>query len=146
MRRTTRSTYSVVVLWLALALTMASCSSDGPDLSGTWAGEIHDSVAGTGTLRVTVTQNGENLSGTWAITFPEAGIDAAGSLSGRVDNDGLRLMLTPEEPIFPLSLEVTLTRKGDNRILGTYDAPCPDRIGDGVGCSGAVTGHFEITR
>jgi hypothetical protein len=136
------------VVALALA-ALAACRQDSPvnptvdDLAGDWAGTITDSVAGAGTIRLTIGQRGPGLSGTWASTFADEAFNRSGSFSGTMVGSPFVLFLRPSLPIV-CSPDVTLTgtlamttRVDGDRITGTYTI---------FNCSGVITGSVEAGR
>jgi hypothetical protein len=70
---------------LALAVGLLGCSSDNatPPVTGTWTGPLQDSLAGRGTLVLTLSQTQRQLTGTWQSTFPDARHNNGGRCRGR---------------------------------------------------------------
>src|SRR5262245_20856252 len=83
---------------LVLALTLLRCTGGEADLTGAWTGIINDSLAGVGTLRLTITQTDTQLTGTWQSTFADPTNNAGGSLSGSVSGDSIALVLSAAQP------------------------------------------------
>ena len=137
--------------WIvALALAgLGACEQNSPvtptvdDLAGEWAGTITDSMAGAGTIRLTIGQRGPGLSGTWASTFADGSFNRSGSFSGTMIGSPFVLFLRPSLPIV-CSPDETLTgtlamttRVDGDRITGSYTI---------FNCSGVITGTVEVTR
>src|SRR5262249_56472808 len=83
---------------LVLALALLRCTGGEADLTGTWTGTLIDSIAGTGTLRLTITQNTSQLTGTWQSTFADATNNGGGSLAGGVSEASTPLGLSAAQP------------------------------------------------
>lgn len=132
---------------------VAACGNDtppGPDpvteaLSGTWAGEVEESYGGRGTLTLVIEQVQFALSGTFVLEFQDSARNRAGTLSGNTDLPPLpkRIQLASSTGFdcapgqSPESfVQLNWTRTGDT-LKGTYL---------GFGCTGTVTGSFELTR
>jgi hypothetical protein len=133
LERTTLRLLGVLACVLGLALGGCGGDDDEDNLSGTFRGTIQDSLAGTGTLTVTLVQNDSTVTGTFQTSFPEG--NGGGSLSGTGDGDTFTLVLTPSQP-FGCPLNVTGTIDGD-AIQGTYAA---------FNCNVVETGSFTLTR
>ena len=70
MRRLTYVGIGLVMIWVALA----GCGGDDDDkndanVAGTFRGTIQDSIAGTGTITVTLAQDDSDLRGTYQTTI-----------------------------------------------------------------------------
>ena len=134
-------TRAVLAVGLILGLAMvAACDVDSPtspsgSLAGTWTGTVIDSLVGTGTIRITISQSGSTISGTWASTFPDPADNNGGTASGTLSGSSLSATLTPSNPS-SCPFNVTATVSG-NRMTGTYAV---------FTCTIAVTGSLELTR
>ena len=71
MKRNGLMSFATVGVILALACGGDSPMSPSGTVSGTWTGTIMDSLLGTGSVRVTLSQSGSTISGTWSATFPD---------------------------------------------------------------------------
>jgi len=70
------------------------CAPTIPNVAGTYAGAIDDSVGGQGTLNLTVEQNGQHITGVWSTTYPEPGFEGlSGTLTGTVSKTAIRATL-----------------------------------------------------
>ncbi|MGE3542031.1 MAG: hypothetical protein AB7N91_32025 [Candidatus Tectimicrobiota bacterium] len=129
--------------WLMLLLVVVSlvgCSSDDDDediaqVSGNYQGTIQDSIAGPGTLRVSIIQQGNQLSGSWQSSFNNAANDNSGTLSGTAGEDDAQVIFTPARVTacpFQTTLDVN-----DSRLQGTYAA---------FNCTTTLTGTLSVTR
>ena len=104
-------------------------------LTGTWVGTIQDSMAGRGSVRMTIQQNGSSLSGTWSATFSNSSYNNGGTATGTVNGSAISAVLYgPNSSVCPFA--VTATWSG-NRITGTYAA---------YSCSQAITGSIDVSR
>lgn len=104
--------------------------------SGNYIGTAQDNTAGAGVFNATLVQTGTSLSGTWRITFPAAGQDNAGQLSGTASATSLSATLTPSDKTScPFNLTASLSGK---TLAGTYASVSP--------CPAAVTGTFQAVR
>lgn len=123
---------------VTLALLLAACGSNTSgsasfDHSGTWTGTIEDSVAGTGSATVTLTQSGSDLAGTWQAIFSEG--SNGGSAVGVVNGSEVVLELYPSETS-ACPYNVVATRSGST-LSGNYSA---------FNCTASVTGTLTISK
>jgi hypothetical protein len=92
----------------------------------TFRGTIQDSLAGPGTITVTLVQTGSTVTGTFQTSF--AAGTSGGNLSGTSDDDTFMLIFTPSQPLgCPLNVTAIIENdiEGDE-IQGTYAAfNCP---------------------
>jgi len=125
---------------LALTLALLGCSGDEePNLTGTWTGTIQDSVAGPGTILLTIAQSGTQLTGTWQTTFGDPANNNGGSLSGTVGGGtSIALVLTASRSQ-ACSYTVAATRDEDNdkHFTGTYAS---------FNCALAQSGTIDVRR
>ena len=123
---------------LVLVLALLSCTGGESDLTGTWTGTITDSVAGIGTLSLTMTQTATQLTGTWQSTFADPTNNNGGNLSGSVAAASIALVLAAAQPQ-ACSLTVAVTRDNEpaDHFTGTYVA---------FNCARAQNGSLEVTR
>src|SRR5215831_13362630 len=123
---------------IVLALALLRCTGGESDLTGTWTGTITDSVAGIGTLSLTITQTASQLSGTWQSTFADSANNTGGNLSGTVADSSTALLLAAAQP---QACSFTVAVKRDNadtsHFTGTYVA---------VGCTRAESGNLDVRR
>ena len=114
-----------------------------PLLDGTWTGSIVHSLAGTGTMVLTMSQVGVGVTGTWSADFAGDAYDRRGSAGGTVHGPQLALFLTPETPLNcgpGLGLSGTLALDGTvagDRVTGTYVT---------LTCDGAEDGSVDVMR
>jgi len=122
---------------LTAAIALTACVSSGGlagyNYSGSWAGAIEDSVAGSGSVTVTVTQSGADLAGTWQAVF-DSGTNG-GSAIGIVNGSQVVLELQPASAT-ACPYNVVATRSGDT-LSGNYSA---------FSCSISITGTLSITK
>ena len=124
------------VVTLTVLLTMAACggTSSSPStptdpLAGMWVGTFTDSVAGTGTMRMTLTSPiSGGVSGTWESTFSNAAANNnGGQVSGGTTSRGTTLFFTPRtawgcpDGRSDSSFAATLTLSA-NRLTGNWTA------------------------
>ena len=100
MRRLTYVGIGLVMIWVALA----GCGGDDDEnndanVPGTFRGTIQDSIAGTGTITVTLAQDGNDLRGTYQTTFADPRNNGAGSVDGEVHGNGVTLTASPSVAI-----------------------------------------------
>ena len=123
---------------LVLALALLSCTGGESDLTGTWTGTITDSVAGIGTLSLTITQTDSQLTGTWQSTFADSTDNNGGNLSGSVAAASIALVLSAAQPqACSLTVAVTRDNEAPDHFTGTYVA---------FNCARAESGSLEVTR
>lgn len=130
---------AVVVLG---ALILSACGGDsGPaapsqatvNLSGTWVGAISDSLAGNGSVRMTLTQGGNGLTGSFATVYPIG--NGGGSLNGTVTGSAVSATVQPSVANqCPFTVNATMS---GSSLSGTFAA---------FSCSGVETGSFSVTK
>ena len=90
---------TAILTTIACGSTPSSPSTPPDPLVGTWAGTFIDAVAGTGTLRMTLTSPiAGGVSGTWESTFSNASANNGGQVSGGASSSGTTLFFTPRTP------------------------------------------------
>jgi hypothetical protein len=125
------------VVTLIALMTMAACGGTSPSpspsamtdpLAGLWLGTFTDGVAGTGTLRMTLTSPiAGGVSGTWESTFSNAAANNGGQVSGGASSNGTALFFTSRAPWScpdgrsDSSFAATLTLNA-NRLTGNWTA------------------------
>lgn len=129
-----------LLVGISLLLTgLAACSSGGGsasfNYSGSWAGSIQDSVAGTGSVTASMTQSGTDFVGTWAADFAGTQYDNGGSLYGIINNESVVIDLQPSNSM-ACPFDVVANRSGST-LSGNYSA---------YNCSVTVTGTLSITK
>jgi len=118
---------------LVLALALLRCTGGEADLTGIWTGTLIDSIAGTGTLRLTITQNTSQLTGTWQSTFADPTNNGGGSLAGSVSEASTALVLSAAQPqACSLTVAVTRDSTDDGHFTGTYVTFNCARTGNGT--------------
>jgi hypothetical protein len=123
---------------LILVVLLGGCVSGGSvptpfNYGGTWSGSIQDSMAGAGTVALTMSQSGGNLFGTWQATFSNGG--NGGTLAGVVNGNEVLVELYPSNPNFcPYAVVATRSGSGMN---GTYAA---------YNCLDTVTGTLNVSK
>lgn len=124
-------------LLAATVLTACGTSTSGGSASynhsGSWAGTIQDSVAGTGNVTVSMTQSGSDLAGTWQAVFASG--TNGGTAIGVVNGSQVVLELYPSSAS-ACPFNVVATRSGDT-LSGNYSA---------FNCTGTITGTLSITK
>jgi ABC-type glycerol-3-phosphate transport system substrate-binding protein len=132
----------VIGLLSAAMLFLSACaggsgggSTPSFSYSGTWTGTINDSLAGAGTITVTLVQAGSNIAGTWQALFPAVGGSNGGNIVGVIDNTQVLAQLNPSDPT-TCPYDVVAVRSG-NTLSGTYAA---------FDCTIAVTGALVVSR
>ena len=141
MRRLTYVGIGLVMIWVALA----GCGGDDDDdkndanVAGTFRGTIQDSIAGTGTITVTLAQDDSDLIGTYQTTFADPRNNSAGSVEGEVHGNAATLTATPSvTPFVPTACPFNVTAIVNGaQINGTYAA---------FNCTVAVSGSLTLTR
>ena len=140
MRRLTYVGIGLVMIWVALA----GCGGDDDDnndvnVAGTFRGTIQDSLAGTGTITVTLVQDGNDLRGTYQTTFADPRNNGAGSVDGEIHGNGVTLTASPSVRSFvPTACPFNVTAFVNGaQISGTYAA---------FNCTVAVSGSLTLTR
>lgn len=129
----------IVVLFAGLLTVLTACGSTGGggpsgfSYGGQWSGTIQDSVAGPGTVTVTLTQSSSTLSGTWQAAFT-AGSNG-GSAVGTINGNQVVLELHPAS-VLVCPYRAILNRSG-NTLSGNYTA---------FNCLDSVTGTVTITK
>lgn len=127
---------------LALAFGLCHCSSDNnpKPLTGTWTGALQDSLAGRGTLVLTISQVNKQLSGTWQSTFPDARNNNGGMLSGTgVGQDLLITMVwtTTQPGACSFSVTAMLDGNDEDHVTGTYTP---------LNCTQPESGSLDVMR
>jgi hypothetical protein len=128
--------------FLAL-VSLPSCGSSTPtaptvNLNGNYAGTASDSLFGSGTLQLTISQTGNNLSGTYSSNYPAAGASGGGAISGTVNNG--QTVSATLQPSIPTACPYQLTgviAGGGANVSGTYAS---------FNCTVGVTGTFNVNR
>ncbi len=148
---------ATLLVFLTLAFGMMGCGRDpetptGPTrpvvpssaFVGTWVGTIVDSAAGSGVLRVTITEHvAISLLGSWASMFGDETFNESGSLSAAVEGSRVRLYLTGQLCGAPFSPGSTLrTTTADlivegARMAGSYIS---------LGCGAPRDGRMDLTK
>jgi hypothetical protein len=139
-----RLTYVGIGLAMLIWVVLAGCGGDDDDkndanVTGTFRGTIQDSIAGTGTITVTLAQDGNDLRGTYQTTFADPRNNGAGSVDGEVHGNGVTLTASPSVTSFvppACPFNVTAFVNGA-QISGTYAA---------FNCTVAVSGSLTLTR
>ena len=129
----------VMMIWVVLAGCGGDDDKNDAHVAGTFRGTIQDSIAGTGTIIVTLAQDGSDLRGTYQTTFADPRNNGAGSVDGEVDGNAVTLTASPSvTPFVPTAcpFNVTAIVNGD-QISGTYAA---------FNCTVAVSGTVNLTR
>jgi len=111
---------------------------------GTWIGPIVDSAAGSGTLRLTITEHvAISLLGSWASSFGDDAFNDSGPMSAVVEGTRVRIYLTgqPCGAIFgpsatPRTTTDDLIVEG-TRMAGAYIS---------LGCGPPRDGRMELTK
>jgi hypothetical protein len=139
MRRLTYVGIGLVMIWVALGGCDGDDEPHDANVAGTFRGTIQDSIAGPGTLTVTLAQDDSDLRGTYQTTFADPRNNSAGSVEGEVQGNAVTLTATPSvTPFVPTAcpFNVTAIVNGD-QISGTYAA---------FNCTVAVSGSLTLTR
>lgn len=139
-----RSALYTLFVSLLMLTPMLGCEGGDDDdgnappavnVSGNFAGTVSDSIAGNGTLTLSLSQNGNNVSGTFQSRFANPASNNSGSVNGTVSGTTLELTVTPSNPNscpFRVVGQATGTQ-----ATGTYAA---------FNCSAAVSGTVTLTR
>lgn len=119
---------------LALMFLLAACqSSAGFSYGGSWVGTINDSVAGRGTMTVSMSQFGSQVKGSWTATYASSA--AGGSLTGTVSGTSVVMSLVPSNSsLCPYNAVTNLV---GSTLSGNYTA---------YNCSKTITGTLTITK
>lgn len=109
-----------------------------PSLGGEWSGLVADSIAGAGTLNLTVDQNQKRFHGVWNTVFSDSTDDNSGTLTGTINpkHSTINAKLKPSVKgachFTAIAAVVSATE-----IRGNYSA---------VHCSEAVAGSFDLLK
>jgi hypothetical protein len=126
-----------LVVGIVLSMSLVACGGTGGsgsfNYSGSWAGSIQDSIAGTGSVTASMTQSGSNLVGTWAATFVDG--NNGGSLVGIINSNSVVIELHPSNPSL-CPYNVVANRSGST-LSGNYAA---------FDCTVTVTGTLNIQK
>ena len=135
--------------WLGLACLICACvvigcggdDNNEPLLNGVFGGMMQDSLAGSGSLTMTIIQDGENLKGTWQSRFADPTNNNQGILTGTIQqpsapHPSISMLLQPGNTA-SCPLQVTATLLTPVEMTGTYAA---------MNCSRAETGTLDVTR
>lgn len=131
-----------LLCFLTLCLgALAGCDSGDNEetvaaVAGNYRGTVQDSVAGPGTVVVSIAQNGSSLTGTFQTTFQVAANNNSGSLTGTVSGSSVTLTVTPSRTT-SCPFTVTATMVTATRLMGTYAA---------FNCTVAVSGTIDVTQ
>jgi hypothetical protein len=117
---------------------MVACGDAGGgasrSLSGNWSGNVNDSVAGRGTVTLSISQSGNSFVGTWQAVFAE-GVNS-GSLQGFAQSDSsVVIQLHPSNPS-ACPYNVVANWSG-NALSGNYSA---------FNCSQNVSGTLNLQK
>jgi hypothetical protein len=139
--------FLVIVFGVGLGVAGAiGCRSHtGPSdaIAGSWHGRIADSVAGAGTMDVSITRKGPALSGTWSAKFDASGDTRAGGLSGTLVDSNLTVIFVYDPPMVcpgGTTIESTMAFNGTLRAngwSGSYVA---------LACTNVRTGTIDVAR
>lgn len=129
-------------LMLLLALVLLGCSDDTePDpLTGTWTGTLQDSLAGRGTLVLTISQTNRQLTGTWQRTFPDAQHNTGGTLSGTGPAQDLLITMvwsTTQPGACSFTVTAMLDNNDEDHFTGTYTP---------FNCAQPASGSLDVER
>jgi hypothetical protein len=116
-------------------LTTTACSSPSGKLAGNWSGQLASSIAGTGNVAASLTQDGSKVGGTWSSTFANPSNNNSGTVKGSISGSSVSLTLTSGNA-FACGSQVTSTLSG-NTLAGTYTT---------VNCSVADGGVFQLSK
>lgn len=132
-----------IIISIALISSLSDCSGGGggspmgaapASIGGNYSGSLEDSVAGSGSVGLSITQSGSRISGQFADTFSNPAIDNGGSLSGTVTGSTFSGSV---KSVFVGACGFSI--KGSlsgSTLSGTYSA---------TSCSGVETGTFSVT-
>lgn len=109
---------------------------------GTWVGSIADSAAGSGTLRLTITDHfAISLVGSWASTFGDQSLNDNGPLSATVEGSNVRLILRGQFCDAPFGTTARLVIADaiveGTRMAGSYIS---------LGCGAPRDGRIDVVR
>jgi len=126
---------------LMCACVVIGCSDEGPLLTGHFRGVVQDSLAGSGTLTITIVQDGQALRGTWQRVFADPANNTEGNLTGTIQNPSdphpsISMLLQPANAT-SCPLQITATLRTPAEMIGTYTS---------VNCGHAVNGTLDVTR
>ena len=127
---------------LALAVVILGCSSDNDPrpLTGTWTGQLQDSLAGRGTLVLNISQTNRQLMGTWQSTFPDARHNNGGPLSGTGPAQDLLITMVwsaAQPGACSFTVTAMLDNNDEDHFTGTYTP---------FNCAQPESGSFDVTR
>jgi hypothetical protein len=142
------NSFATLALVACAVFTFAACSRNSDSataplpsgaISGNWSGALTDSILGSGTLTMTLSQFGDSVNGTWTSTFPDSINDLIGTVRGAIGGSTLTILLKPLGgstcQFGPYLLTATVTSTGSMSGKLTEAYPCD--IGDGGSFSGA---------
>ncbi len=143
--------YLARLLVLLVSVGMAGCDRDTPTsptrpvvpaspFVGAWVGTIVDSAAGSGVLRLTITEHvAISLVGSWAAMFGNEALNDSGSLTASLDGSNLRLFLTGQSCSPSAGVRTTIANLvvEGTRMAGSYIS---------LGCGAPRDGRVDLTR
>jgi hypothetical protein len=136
----------------ACLLVVTACHKPSPaapempatlPLTGSWTGTIVDSVAGSGTVRLTIAQSTLGVTGDWMTTFQDAGHNKVGELSGTPINASIIFFLKPTPPA---SLCGNATYDGTMNVTGTFTSTHLTGHYVILTCTGVITGTIDAIK
>ena len=135
----TRSRFAAALLLVIVAGcgggNSTPTASTTTSVDGTWAGSVQDSLAGAGTVRVTLASSGSLVTGTWGATFPDPAYNTSGTVNGTSTATSLSLTVTPSVAgACPFTFTAT---RSSNQLSGTYAT---------FDCNVSVSGSATVTR
>ncbi|MEO7190146.1 MAG: hypothetical protein ABI051_03750 [Vicinamibacterales bacterium] len=140
----TRAILASVALGLVVGLGCGrSPEAPGGPFEGTWSGAIQDSAAGSGTARLTLSQQGAGVSGTFSTTFADVGANRTGTVSATASGTTASVFLTPGSPtVCSPALTLSGTMGGTlvlvgNKLGGSYSV---------LLCAGGAAGSVDLVR
>jgi hypothetical protein len=124
-----------VMLPLALLAGLGACNDEDESLTGSWIGTFtQEPQERSGTMRLSLSQDGASLGGRWEAAFPPAD-SYGGTIEGTISGSTVRARLLPDSPeVCPYDWTGT---SGADRITGRYAA---------FDCRVEIVGEIDVRR
>lgn len=123
-----------LALLLVMCVGLSGCPGTAVDISGSWRGQIFNSVFGEGTISLSMIQSGSDVTGEFTVSYPGAG-SVNGTVSGTVLFGFFSGVMTP---LNANTCGGTLSGTvGETTISGSFASP---------DCDPPQTGTFAVDK